>query len=116
LQSVEVRGQVEVGDVLRGEVAVRSSLNWPQVIGEMREPPVETLTERSIRHVMDLHGLVQLANRIQASVLETSSVVRGEGMEEDLMEGQSSASLQETSSSGEEEEMVDALEGPGFFD
>ena len=116
LQPTEVSGPVEVGDVLRGGMVVRSSLDWSQVIGEMREPPVETLTERSVCHVMDLHGLVQIAHRIQALVLETSSVVRGEGMEEDLMEGSSSASLQETSSSGEEGEMEDAPDFPGFFE
>jgi hypothetical protein len=115
LQS-EVSGPIEVGDVLRGGTVIRESVNWSRVIGEMREPPVETLTERTVRHVMDLYGLVQVAQRIQLQVQETSSVVRGDGMEEDLMEPQSSASLQETSSSGEEEEMEDAPEFPGFFD
>ncbi len=105
---------VEAGDVLRGGAVVRESLDWSQVIGAMRDPPVESLTERAVRHVMDLHGLIQIAQRLQLAVRETSQVVTGEGMEEDLMEG-SLASPEEGSSDGGEEESSDP-HTPGFFD
>ena len=97
---------------------MRTSLNWSRVIGAMQDPPVENLTERAVRHVMDLHGLVQLAQRIQNATLETSAVFQGVGMEEDLMEGEASASSGGNPSDGEEEEeeVSDGPHAPGFFD
>jgi len=108
---------VNVGEVLEGGVVVRSSLNWSRVIGQMQNPPVETLTERAVRHVMDLHGLVQIAQRIQQEAQETSGVVRGDGMEEDLMEGSlDSSGAQPSDGEDEEGESSNDPHAPGFFE
>ena len=82
----------------------------------MRAPPVETLEEMAVRQVMDLHGLVSLAQRVQQNIIDNRQVLAGEGMEEDLMEEAPLDSSGESLSDGEEGRREDSPQVPGFFD
>ena len=66
-----------------------TSLNWGRLLGEMTSPSQESFEGRSLRHVLDLQGILHLAQRVQSEVHETVeevvAVSRGEGMEETLV-------------------------------